>query len=171
MGAYEELNQMQRKFIDDYLSNPDKPAWKSYHDIYDCEESTAKTNSSETLNKTHVIQAIAQLLGPTKTAIVVKMSKLGDRAVKELKELMTVKPISKVQVGEGEELIDNREIKLESIKTFFDRIGIEGSGDDINIAINGMNQGQGQTPQVDLSKLSEEKREDFLKASREVYIE
>lgn len=169
MGTYEELPRRRREFLDDYLTNTEKPAYKCYQDAFGCAKSTAQSQSSELLNDPKIMQATAQLLGPQKTAIVVKMSKLGDRAVKELKDLITLKPVSKVEVGEGEKLLDNRRLKLKAIKTLLNRIGIEGSGDDINIAIN--NAPDQKTVNVNLDELDEEQREDFLKTSREVYIE
>lgn len=139
--------------------------------MFNCKKSTAQSESSRLLNKPKMIQATAQLLGPAKTSIVVKMSKLGDRAVKELKDLITLKPVSKVEVGEGEELLDNRRLKLESIKTLLDRIGIKGASGDINIGINNASDQSEKQINVNLDELNEEQREQFLKTSREVYIE
>jgi len=171
MGQYEELKREQRQFLEKYLNNPEKPQWKCYAEVYGTNEETSHTSASRMLNKDHILQAIAELLGPTKTAIVVKMSKLGDRAVKELKDLITLKPVSKVEADDDEVILDNRRIKLKAIKTLLDRIGIEGSGDGINIAINNAPDQSEEQVDVDLDNLNEEQRENFLETSREIYIE
>lgn len=172
MGHYEELSRERRQFLDDYLSNPDKPQWKCYQDAFGCTEDAAHANASRLLNKDKILQAIAELLGPAKTRIVVKLSKMGDTVVQELKSLIESDPTEKITVGDGQALINNRAVKLEAIKTYLDRIGIEGSSDDINIAIdNSTNESSEETVNVNLDNLSEDEREDFIRKSREVFIE